>query len=81
MAWAVYDRCATAFETLPQTLDIDSGIDGPNGPTETKLEVAEGCPPGGHVELWTIPGGSHVPDLSTSFPTEVIDFLLAHPKP
>jgi polyhydroxybutyrate depolymerase len=80
-SWAVYDGCVTAFDTLQETLDIDAGIDGPNGPTETKLETAKSCAPGGHVELWTIPGGSHVPNLSTSFAADVIDFLMAHPKP
>jgi hypothetical protein len=31
--------------------------------------------------LWTIPGGGHVPDISTAFADAVLDFLLAHPKP
>lgn len=81
MAWAVSDGCAPAFDTLPEMLDVDAGIDGPNGPNETKVEIATGCDPGGHVELWTIIGGFHLPNLSPSFSTEVIDFLLAHPEP
>jgi polyhydroxybutyrate depolymerase len=79
--WASYDGCDPAFETRPETLDVDAGIDGPNGSTEAEVEVARGCDPGGHVELWTIPRGSHVPNLSASFPSDVIDFLLDHPKP
>jgi polyhydroxybutyrate depolymerase len=79
--WATYDGCGTIFETRFEALDIDAGIDGPKGPTETKVEVANGCDPGGHAELWSIPGGSHAPNLSPSFPAEVIDFLLDHPKP
>lgn len=79
--WATYDGCGTIFETRFEALDIDAGIDGPKGPTETKVEVANACGPGGHVELWSIPGGSHAPDLSPSFASEVIDFLLDHPKP
>jgi hypothetical protein len=43
--------------------------------------AAPGCDVGGHAELWTIPSGSHVPNLSTSFASLVIDFLLAYPKP
>jgi polyhydroxybutyrate depolymerase len=80
-AWAVYGECVTTFETLPETLDIDDQIDGPNGPTETTIETAKGCRPGGTAELWTIQGGSHAPRLSPSFASYVIDFLLAHTKP
>ena len=40
-----------------------------------------GCDPGGVVELWTIPGGSHVPTFSDAFDDAVLDFLEAHPKP
>jgi polyhydroxybutyrate depolymerase len=81
MDWAGYDGCASTFETRAEALDVDAGIDGPKGPTETKVEIADGCGPGGHVELWTIPGGSHVPNLSPSFPSDVVDLLLDHPKP
>jgi polyhydroxybutyrate depolymerase len=79
--WASYDGCDPTFETRSETLDVDARINGPSGSAETTVEVAEGCAAGGHVELWTIPGGSHVPNLSRSFPTDVIDFLLDHPKP
>jgi polyhydroxybutyrate depolymerase len=36
---------------------------------------------GGTVELWTVNGGGHMPTLSSQFPQQVIDWLLAHPKP
>lgn len=38
-------------------------------------------PPGGAVELWTINGGIHVPNLTPQFHEKVVDWLLAHPKP
>lgn len=38
------------------------------------------CDPGGHAELWTIPGGVHIPALTPDFSDQVLDFLLAHPK-
>ena len=37
--------------------------------------------PGGDVELWTIPGTDHFPELSATFADSVVGFLLAHPKP
>lgn len=80
-SWAAYDGCASALTETPETLDIDAGINGPNGPQETTIERATDCDPGGHVELWTIPGGGHGPNLSSTFAMLVIDFLLAHPKP
>jgi polyhydroxybutyrate depolymerase len=39
------------------------------------------CDPGGHAELWTVPGGVHIPALTPDFSAQVLDFLLAHPKP
>jgi polyhydroxybutyrate depolymerase len=40
-----------------------------------------GCEAGYAAELWTIQGGSHVPNLDASYSEMVVDFLLAHPKP
>ena len=40
-----------------------------------------GAEPGGHVELWTIPDGSHFPSVSGAFAEHVVDYLLDHPKP
>ncbi len=79
--WAAYDGCAPASTVSPTRIDVDAGIDGPDGPAEATVMASTGCDPGGHVELWTIPAGGHGPDLSTTFPDAVLDFLLAHPKP
>jgi polyhydroxybutyrate depolymerase len=79
--WAAYDGCATTLTKSSETLDIAAEIDGPTGPNETTIETATGCDPGGHAELWTIPGGSHGPKLSRTFAQSAIDFLLVHPKP
>jgi hypothetical protein len=48
---------------------------------ETPTRWIDGCDLGGSAELWTIPGGSHVPNLSNPFPGLVFDYLEAHPKP
>ncbi|MEJ7729009.1 MAG: alpha/beta fold hydrolase [Polyangiaceae bacterium] len=85
--WVSIDGC-DATGTAGAPLDLatradfqDSGSAELPG-TETEVVVhGAGCKPGGHVELWTIAGGSHVPGLSPGFAPAVIDFLMAHPKP
>jgi polyhydroxybutyrate depolymerase len=79
--WAAYDGCDGELVETEETLDIDTLVSGPSGPAETTIARATGCEPGGHVELWTIPDGGHVPSLSGAFGVEVLDFLLEHPKP
>lgn len=39
------------------------------------------CDPGGHAELWTAPEGPHIPAITPDFSTQLVEFLLAHPKP
>lgn len=79
--WAAYDGCDATLVTTPQTLDLDVGLSGPDGPQETTVAASTGCAPGGHVELWSIEGGAHGPDLTTDFGEAVVEFLLDHPKP
>lgn len=79
--WASYNGCERELVDSEARLDLDERISGPAGDAEATVRVATGCDPGGHVELWTIPGGSHVPSLSDTFGEDVLDFLLAHPKP
>jgi polyhydroxybutyrate depolymerase len=78
--WAAYDRCEPELTDSPSLLDVDRRIDGPSGPAEATVRSATGCDPGGHVEVWTIPGGSHLPDLPETFAATLLDFLLVHPK-
>ena len=75
--WAAYNGCTGAPIVAPTTLDLDATIEG----AESVVTQFGGCPQGGTTELWTINGGTHVPELSTTFRYDVIDFLLAHPKP
>ncbi|WP_437678151.1 alpha/beta hydrolase family esterase [Sorangium sp. So ce131] len=74
--WAEFGGC-DADPTEGPTLDLESELAG----AETTTQAFTGCDPGGHAELWTIEGGSHIPTLSPDFAPAVIDFLLAHPKP
>jgi polyhydroxybutyrate depolymerase len=79
--WAAYDGCTGGLVDVDDTVDVDALLSGPSGPAETTIARATGCEPGGHVELWTIPDGGHVPSLSGAFAEEVVDFLLDHPQP
>jgi polyhydroxybutyrate depolymerase len=76
--WAGYAGCTLVPDTSSPNLDLEGAIAG----SETTVARYEmGCMPGGSAELWTIVGGGHVPTLSGDFSSEVIDYLLAHPKP
>ncbi len=76
--WAAYDGCtATAPIDAGGHLDLEGGIDG----AETSVATFAGCPTGVDVELWTMGGAPHIPSINAAFAPDVIDFLLAHPKP
>jgi len=75
--WAASNGCAPTPTINAEALDFDGGIDG----TDTDVEVFTECEQGSAIELWTIGGGSHIPDVTREFSAGVVDFLLAHPKP
>jgi polyhydroxybutyrate depolymerase len=76
--WVTFDGCSSTPDTSLPPLDLDSSLAG----NETSITAyATGCRSGGHAELWTINGGSHIPVLSSTFGTDVIDFLYAHARP
>jgi polyhydroxybutyrate depolymerase len=77
--WAAYDGCAVT-STPGDNRDLDDGA-ASDGEESTTLVWADECDPGGLAELWTIPDGSHVPNLSDTFSRQAIEWLLAHPKP
>ena len=80
-AWAAYNGCDPELADTDETVDVDALIDGPTDGAEAAVARASGCEPGGHVELWTIPDGSHFPSVSGAFAEHVVDYLLDHPKP
>jgi polyhydroxybutyrate depolymerase len=83
--WARVDGCATTPVT-DGTRDIATRADSsdPSSRTlpgaETQVSRYRHCRSGSDVELWSINGGGHVPALSGSLGTQLIDFLYAHPK-
>jgi polyhydroxybutyrate depolymerase len=71
------DTIVTPAMSTGMTTDIDSSIDG----DETTIDAYANCDAGYDVELWTIPGGGHIPTLAPGFADKLVDFLMAHPKP
>jgi polyhydroxybutyrate depolymerase len=74
--WVALDGCSSTPTSGP-TRDLVSTIAG----SETTSQIFDGCEPGGHVELWSVAGGVHVPVLTPAFAPAIVDFLFAHPKP
>jgi polyhydroxybutyrate depolymerase len=74
--WARLDRCAKKLIKSADKLDLDRKLKG----SESSVSVYPACEAGTTVESWTIVGGKHVPAISKTFTSDVVDFLLAHPK-
>jgi polyhydroxybutyrate depolymerase len=75
--WAGYDGCSTTPDSpAPADRQIVQDL-----PAATVTSYSRGCEPGGHAELWTQPQGVHIPAWTEDFSTQVVDWLLAHPKP
>lgn len=73
--WVTVNGCDQPGE-LGEPRDIESSFLG----DESSVEVFSGCEAETSVELWTIPGGSHIPSLAADFSQQVIDWLLTHHK-
>jgi len=71
--WAGLDACGTTF-SAGASYDIDVSIPG----METTSQIADGCPSGVDVELWSIAGAGHLPNLDATFAPQVWTWLSAH---
>jgi polyhydroxybutyrate depolymerase len=75
--WAKYNGCLIEPDE-DEARDLDSSLEG----YETIVSTfSAGCRSGGSSELWTIADGSHIPRVSESFGSQVIDWLYAHSMP
>ena len=74
--WGAIDHCFKQMTVLPDKLDLDAKLKGP----ETTVGQYLGCTGGAAVEFWSIAGAGHVPKLSPNFAPALVDFLLAQPK-
>ena len=75
--WAVYDGCSLTPDLSAPNRDLESGI--PGDESEVRI-YGDQCAAAGSAQLWTIPGGSHVPSLSDGFRDGIVEFALSHPK-
>lgn len=75
--WVTFDGCSATPDTTAPPMDLDSSLPG----DETTVTKYGSCKPGGHAELWTIVGGSHIPSISAAFTPSLIQFLYDHPRP
>jgi polyhydroxybutyrate depolymerase len=75
--WAGFNGSQDPVTDADQSQELTTDVPG----LDTTITRYTNSPPGGTVELWTINGGSHTPTLSSQFSAQVIDWLLAHPKP
>jgi polyhydroxybutyrate depolymerase len=72
--WRGLDGCAERADTSAPPIDLDSTLSG----AETTVRAwHEGCGGGTRAELWSIKDGGHIPALTETFATAVVDFLLA----
>ena len=79
--WAAYDGCEEASTPVDPRIDVDADLASGTDPAETSVAEWGDCTSGATVQLWTIPGGGHVPSISPSFADTVLVFLLDHAKP
>lgn len=82
LSWARANGCGRPVTERTPSMDLDLGVNG----IDTTVTSFSSCPPGGAVELWSINGGSHSPSFhsagnSSEFSEQVVDWLLARPKP
>lgn len=71
--WAQIDKCLTSPQ-VGAAFDLIGSLDGP----ETTPTIYS-CPET-TVELWSINGGAHSPDVDESSALKIVDWFLAHPK-
>lgn len=75
--WATYNGCSTTADSpAPADRQIVNDL-----PSATVTSYSDGCDPGGHAELWTQPDGVHIPSWTADFSTQIVAWLLGHPKP
>ena len=75
--WAQYNGCDMT-RSAREMRDLDMSLPG----FETGVvKMNRGCRDGGSAELWTISDGGHNPMYSDTWGEQIVEWLLAHPKP
>lgn len=73
--WAGHNGCTGALTDSGERLDLELSLTG----DETIVERFDGCAPAA-AELWTIPGGGHIPTFPNDVYQPMWEFLLAHAR-
>jgi polyhydroxybutyrate depolymerase len=74
--WGVIDQCSTPAIALPDKLDLDPTISG----DETTVLQYQDCPASTAIDFWKMDGAGHSPVISKFFASEMIAWLMIHPK-
>ncbi len=75
--WAERAGCDLDAVRTADSLDLDTGIDGEE---TTVIRWTEGCADGRVVELWTIEGGGHDPDVAETLAAQIFAWLETVPN-
>ena len=75
--WRRNDGCSGPLAATGRRLDLTRDVAG----EETAVSAYNGCPPGIGVELWTLEGVGHHPDVQPTWASQLYGFLSAHPRP
>ena len=71
--WRAIDGCTDVADTAAPPRDLDNAV---SGPETTVTMYVDGCEDGTRVELWRMENSGHVPMLTASFTSAVMDFFL-----
>jgi len=75
--WAERNGCDPGAAQDGTPLDLVDGIGG----NETRVvDYRTGCDEGFHASLWAIEGAGHVPVVSDSFSSQLLDWLMDHSR-
>ena len=74
--WGSIEQCSTPPIELADKLDLDPTISG----DETTVFQYQGCSGSTSVDFWRIDGAGHSPVISKFFASEMIAWLMIHPK-
>jgi polyhydroxybutyrate depolymerase len=77
MTWAQKNGCTGTLAPTGDTYDVDQLVDG----NETAVQTYGSCPTGVDVQLWTMRGSGHIPQLNPATWGQLVwGFMSAHPK-
>jgi len=75
--WAAYNGAGDPVTEPVPPMEFDPNVPG----LDTVVTRYTSHPPGGAIELWSIVGGKHDSEDWPAVSRQIIDWLLAHPKP